>query len=175
MFLRNESKPDPKQQALDNVLMMLVHKKMSAPTESKRSMKPSYPPARNGSTNFEPSFDPKPVSRKGGAANSDIMTALKAYMNKVQAPQDQQAPAGMFDPNVALDTSQVQDMRGVEPSGGLSMMRGIDRQNAGPWSRGPLSRTKGKGFGDKTDALGEDGGFNPRMELIRKLMSGMGR
>lgn len=80
MFLRNESKPDPKQQALDNVLMMIVHKKMSAPTQSKRSMKPSYPPARNGATNFEPGFSPKPMSRKGGAANPDIMKVLAAYM-----------------------------------------------------------------------------------------------
>jgi len=29
---------------------------------------------------LEPSFNPKPVSRKGGAANPDIMKALASYM-----------------------------------------------------------------------------------------------
>lgn len=117
MFLRNE-KTDPKQQALDNVLMMLVHKRMTAPAREPKKMSPSYPPARDGRTNFEPDFDPKPVSRKGGAANPAIMRALQTYMNgkdhntPTNAFSPQPAPEGMFNPNTPLDTSQVQDMRG---------------------------------------------------------------
>lgn len=122
MFLKQD-RVDPKQRALDAVLMQVVHNKMTQKAESgresRRSMKPSYPPARNGATNYEPTFtpNPKPMNRKGGAANTDIMAVLKAYMGKVQ-PQTpgnrfnpQQAPPGMFNPNAPLDVSQVEDRR----------------------------------------------------------------
>lgn len=80
MFLRQNAQVDPRQKAIDSALMLMVHKKMTAPARGSKRMTPSYPPARNGATNFEPSFDPKPVSRKGGAANKDIMKALASYM-----------------------------------------------------------------------------------------------